>query len=580
MIDWRRFAALVVGLLAAPALLSQGIEVRVNRTEVTIEDIIQMSVTIEGSQSAEPVLPPLDDFTVRYMGPSSEIQVVNGRVTRRITHSYALSPLRVGLLTVASASVDIDGRSYSSRAFQIRVLPADARPQEEKNAFVAVSLSTREPWVGEQILYVWRFYRVPGSAGNAQLLSQEFGDLLVENLGDVREFRTTRGGREYEVSEIRRALFAQRAGAITIPSSEMRADLVVEEQLRQGRRRGLFDDFFSAVATESRVLRTRPIELVVKELPPAPPGFSGLVGKFEISSEVSRRTLNLGDSITQKVVISGTGSVLMIPEPLWQVEEDDFKVYVEPASFSLDRQSEGLGARKSFERALVPQRSGELVVPPVRLSFFDPEAALFSEVSTDAVLLQVAEAASDEDVGLVSGGATAKAAVAVLDDGILPIHRGSDAIAVYRWATSLRSALLWGPPILFIAFSIRRNWQVRMDPKDPGLRQRRALRNAVRQVRAAEVLDPQGETVKAPDRILAEYLGDRLQCPSGAMTPAECRSLLESHSVEPALVERSTVLIAQAHAARYSGSRPGGVTSPEDLEELLREIDRSLERSE
>jgi hypothetical protein len=49
----------------------------------------------------------------------------------------------------------------------------------------------------------------------------DLAGFLVEDLGAVRTFRATEGGVEYEVSEIRKALFAQRPGTITIPPSRL-----------------------------------------------------------------------------------------------------------------------------------------------------------------------------------------------------------------------------------------------------------------------------------------------------------------------------------------------------------------------
>ncbi len=571
----RRSARVLFLSLLVPAMLwGQGIEVSVDRTEVTIEDLIQMSVTIEGSQSAEPILPPLDDFDVRYLGPRSEIQVVNGRVTRRITHVYSLAPKREGLLTVASASVEIEDRSYSSRAFQIRVLPESERPRDERRAFVSVSVSTREPWIGQQVLYIWRFYRVPGSAGNAQLVSQDFGDLLVENLGDVREFRTTRGGREYEVSEIRRALFAQAAGPTTIPPSELRVDVVVEDP-RAGRRRGLFDDLFGGVQTESKLLRSRPVELDVRALPSPPEGFSGLVGEFELSSSLSRLELELGDSVTQTLEIRGVGSVLMIPEPRSTLDEAEFKVYPEPPNLVLDRGSEGLSARKTFERALVPLRAGELTVPEARLSYFDPDTGLYSEVVAEPSVLVVAESSTPEDLGLRAGGGLGKARVSVLDDGLLPIHRGLSGIGGRAWIRRLQGVLIGLPPLLFFGLTALRRWKAGNQSDDPGLRRRRALREAIRTLRSDEAFAGPTGAVEA-DRVLVRYLGDRLGSKGGAMTPLECRSLLEDHRLDPELVERTVDLLVRADAARYSRGDTGVVTPVEELERLLREIERGL----
>ena len=105
--------------------------------------------------------------------------MVNGRTTISVQHNYILIPKQTGEFTIGAASVELGGQVYKSRPFRVRILEASATPQESDALFITARVSNDRPYVGEQVLFTWRFYRrVP--VANASLTSLEFGDLVAE----------------------------------------------------------------------------------------------------------------------------------------------------------------------------------------------------------------------------------------------------------------------------------------------------------------------------------------------------------------------------------------------------------------
>ena len=79
----------------------------------------------------------------------------------------------------------------------------------------------------------------------------------------------------------------------------------------------LDDPFFGQNRLERRVIRTEPLSVTVKPLPPfdGKGQFSGLVGAFQIQSQVDKTTLNVGESATLSVTVSGTGNIMDAAAP-------------------------------------------------------------------------------------------------------------------------------------------------------------------------------------------------------------------------------------------------------------------------
>ncbi len=569
-------AALALLWVAAPrTATAQKIEITASQTEITIDDQVLLSVRVTDAVGAEPELPALDGFRVTPAGQESQVSFVNGRSSSSIGYRFLLTPLRTGTFEVGRATITVDDVEHSSQPFSIRVLEASATPVEQRDLFVTARVSTTTPYVGQQLIHTWRFYRRVQVA-DASLEPPSFDGFLVEELGKLREYQATVRGQQYVVSEIRRALFPQEAGKLEITPSQLTVQVVV--QSANGRRRSLLDDFFSSRSTERRVLRGPLLELDVLPLPPAPGGFTGLVGDFDLSAELSRRELKVGESATLKVTVAGRGNSQLIVEPRLP-ELSRFKIYDDKPSGTLDRSGSELRGSRSFSKALVPLAAGELTVPAIDLVYFDPEGAVYRTARTEPIALEVAPADGEEDLGLTESLAptAGKVSVRIMADDILPLYKGLEAARASTWLGAIWILVpgLLLPPFFYLATAVGLGRRRRF-ARDANLgRRRAALRTALR--RLARVAEAEGVAVAAPaSRCLREFVGDKLGVDGGALTPAETAEALERHGVGAELVQKVGKLLARLEAAQY-GSSPNTIDVVRaELESLLKCLDKEL----
>ena len=176
------FCALGLSSFRAEAGFSQGLTATLEPPEITIEDHAVLSVTVQGAGAEQPTMPPLPDFESRYIGQSSRLEWINGRGSRQVTYRWQIIPRAVGEFTIGSARVSIRGEVHESLPLPVRVLPAASRPSEPRGVFVTASVSNSRPYVGEQILYTWRFYYAV-NVHQPQLEPLVFEPFLVEDLG-------------------------------------------------------------------------------------------------------------------------------------------------------------------------------------------------------------------------------------------------------------------------------------------------------------------------------------------------------------------------------------------------------------
>lgn len=563
----RLFIVLLLTMAAAAG--AQGIRVTIDRNEATIQDQLVLQVTVEGSQNAVPRLPDLSPFQLRSAGQSSQFSRAGGRTTLAITYNYALLPKQTGTFTVGAATVEIDGRTYSSRPFQVRILEASAEPRESQDIFVTARVSNESPYVGEQVIYTWRLYRRVQIA-DAQLQPIEFEGFLVEDLGEVREYQTTSGGREFLVSELRKALFPQEEGALTLPPTTLQCQVLV-----QRRGRSLFDDFFGRGAAEARVLRTPAIEVNVRPRPAAPAGYSGLVGEFAVRGEISKRQLQVGESATWRLTVSGSGNVQSIAEPPLP-PLDAFKVYDDKPASSIDRAGGELEGSRTFTKALVPLAAGELTVPAVRLTYFNAKTGSYRTAATAPITLAVSPSDDEEELRLTESVAptTGKVAVRMLADDILPLYKDLDAVAAppfgHRAGAPWLAALL-APPLLYLGLVFVERRRRHLEVNVGLVRRRAALKRALG---ALGKIDG----AAAASRVLREYVGDKAGLEGSALTPAEAAVELRRRGVGEETVRRVRERLEALEAAQYGGGLAAAGTEAlaGDLKALLKELEREI----
>ncbi len=582
------FCLFVSWTVPATAQQPDRIQVTVDRNQVALGNQLYLTIRIEGAPDEPPRLPELPDFRVRSGGQRRDMQITNGRVSSSTSYSYHLIPTRAGTFDIGPATALIDGEEVASRPVTIEVTAAeDAEGEQDRDLYVTATVSTEQPWQGQQVLYTWRFYsRVP--VGQGSIESMDFpNDVVVEDLGELRQFPTTIDGVQYSVNEVRKALFPQRSGEITLPQTQLRVEVQVEQARRSGRRRSIFDDFDlfgESGRWATKYLLTEPLVLKVRPLPPPPEGWKGLVGEFDIRSELRRRQLQVGQSATLEVQVGGSGNVQLLSEPDFP-ELPAFKVYPDQPEASIDRNGRRLSGRKVFRRALVPLVAGPVEVPPIDLVWFDPESGEYRTRSTDRLVLDVTPADGEEELMLTESLAptTGKVAVRILADDILPIRRTAAGMVSaspegWRWWAWLMSGA--APPVVYLALlSVHR--RERRYAADRTLRRRqRALRDALSAAKKLSA-DAGPDAAAQASRLIRRYVGDKLGVEGAALTPVEVEEALVRAGVDEALARSCRDRLERLDAVRY-GQAPatrGGFAAAvgvQDPSDLIRTLDRQL----
>ena len=161
------------------------------------------------------------------------------------------------------------------------------------------------PFLGQQVTYSLRIYqRRDADLSSVRLRYNPPGFAGFWNSQETRqeEYDETVGGSEYQVVEVRTVLFASVVGATEIEPA------VLEVSSRRT----------PAPPTREGLLESEAVAVVVRPLPvPEPAGFTGAVGRFDLSASVDSEIGRLNEPVLLTVTISGEGIIEAIPDPDW-----------------------------------------------------------------------------------------------------------------------------------------------------------------------------------------------------------------------------------------------------------------------
>ncbi|MEZ4271016.1 MAG: BatD family protein [Myxococcota bacterium] len=573
----------LMGLLMCSQARAE-VRASVDRNEVTTQDQVVLTVELDGASSDEPTLPPLNDFEVYSRGTTQQIQIINGQTSRSLAFTYILVPKRTGTFEIGAITADIDGHTEASQPFSIRVIANDKQPQSSGDLFATASVSKSSPYRSEQIIYTLRlFTRVRIAEASVEV--PNFDGFMVEELGEQKSYESVVRGQTYRVNEFRRALFPQETGQLPIGP----AAFTVEAVERRSDGFGGFGGFLGRLQTRSRVIRAAPIELNVRPLPTPPQAFSGLVGQFHINAQLSKSRLKVGESASLTVTVSGVGNAQMIPEPAIDGLEA-FKSYDDKPESKIERSGAAIAGQRVFRKALVPIQAGTVTLPPITLSYFDPNTGNYRTAKSQAFPIQVDPSDGKEELKLTEFATplSGKVAVTMLGDDILGQHTTLDALIsqdlaqrdLPRWG-----GLTIGPILLFAGLSFLRR-RVEQDAVDGAAKRRRhALRNALRNLRELKKIHQKSGNKEAAifaSRLLREFLGAELAVEGLALTPRDAALRLESEGIHSDCITQVQELLSACDAAQYGHDHAGILEhsiADNSMRTLMQRIDREVRAS-
>lgn len=350
-------------LLSLSAQAVTSIVMSVDTNPAVINESLELQVTVDDHVRQNQLdLSVLDnDFRVLGTSVSTETRIVNGSSSKITRFSTRLIAKRVGKIRIPPVTID----GISSNPIQLEVVgsrSSQVQSQADSMVFVKTSLSANEVWLHQQLTYTTKLYINNATPLERGSLSQpELANALIEQIGKDKESSELLNGVRYRVITREYTITPQQSGEYQLDSPFFQGEIVV------GRR-----GFYNNTKTINRVGETQPIK--VKAIPANYSGHwlpSELVLLHDEITPVDG--YKVGEPITRTITLSALNvSHELLPE-LNVNYPSSVKAYPDQAETHSNYRNNKIFAQRKESTALVPNKAGKIVLPEVRVNWWNTD---------------------------------------------------------------------------------------------------------------------------------------------------------------------------------------------------------------
>jgi len=567
----RRTAMLIVCLAVIPAARAATLNAVLDRDSVPVGETATLSLIFTGGTPTRiSQMPGIPDLVTQYVGPSTQIMVINGQTSSKVTHNFLLQANRPGDFTIPAFTATVDGVELSTEPLTLKVLKredaaAGVNPAG-RQAFLRLVTAKAEAYLGEVVPVEIHLYARQGRLKQPPQLSQE--GFTVGKMVQQPESRTRVGNQYYNLLVYKTYVAPAKTGQLTLGPATLSLAVPSPQS-----RLSFFGDPVDWVDLE---LSSEPLTMNVLPLPATnvPEDFNGAVGSYTLNASVSTNAVTVGDPITLNVRIAGRGvieSLSLACVEKWR----EFKSYPPVTRVEVNDPPLGLQGAKIFEQVVIPENAEIRELPPVTFSFFDPEQRAYRTVSHPATPLVVRPGNAIAAQPLVVASPVPGSKDPPTD--IVHIKARTGVLAQIPPPLVQQPLFLaWqGLPVLVWLAAL--TWRRRQQQlaANPALRRQQRVAALVRA--GLEDLKRQAAAGRSEEfhvtafRLLQEQLGAGLDLPASAITEAVIDDRLRSRNLKPETLSTLHELFQVCNQARYA---PQG--SQEELASLRRKVEVTL----
>jgi hypothetical protein len=576
-------------------------EASVNRNIVSLGQSVQLNLQFHGSTDIPaPELPEIEGFKSRYVGPSTMMSIVNGKMSSSITHIYRLIPLKTGKFKIGPLSFKYKGDTYVSNELTIEVVDSSisrersSQKQQKRQIslkdrlFLEMKAGKSRVYLNEIIPLTIKLYISNLGVRDIQYPEINFEGFSADKFDKPRQYQETKNGIIYDVVEFRTNIFGTKPGKFTLGPAKIQANLIIKNQM--SRRRSLFDDFFGRdpffddffgrYELEPIELSSEKIPLTVLPLPEKdrPDDFAGAIGNFNLNIEVSPKQVKTGDPVTLKMIITGEGNFNTVTSPKL-AQQKNFKVY-EP-------QVRQEGNKKIFEQILIPTTDSIKEIPPVTFSFFNTSSGKYQTISKGPVPIIVTKPEKKEEITIMEAPQIAKRPlikekfgrdIIYIKESPGNLKRKGDYL--YKNIFFLLAQII--PLLLLLSAWLIHKRREKLSSDIGYARRLSAPKKAKKGIHKAEKFLNDQNTAEFYDSIfktLKEYIGDRFHLPSGGITADIVDDTLRTRGINENILTRIKDIFMDCDMARYAPAEFDTTKMKKTLQDL-KEVINYLERNE
>lgn len=540
-------------------------------------------------------------ITGPYRSSQSSYQVVNGHASSSssTTFTFILCAMKNGTYTIPAASVVANGRRHTSRPIHIKVTGKSATThgaprmhgsQDDQpgmraagseikgsDLFIKVSASKSKVYEQEPVVLTYKVYtlvdlielngKMPDLTG--------FHTLEVPLPRQKSFFIENHNGRQYRcVTWSQYIMYPQMHGKLKVPSIVFKAS--VRQQTRNIDMMEALFNGGSAYVEVKRDITAPGLAFDVLPLPTKPANYSGGVGVFNISAQLTQKEIRSNEPFTLRVVVSGRGNMKLLKKPVVNFPKD-FDKYDPKVTDKTKITANGLEGNMIYDYTVVPRSQGKYTIPAIEFTYFDVNTHQYKTVKTQQFDITVTKGSGDTSSMSEYDGDVKDKDIRKIKEGTTTLHNADTMF--------YGSAVYWTLMIIIIIVSIALLLMMRkyiaVGKDTVGQRTRRANHVALKRLRVANDAMLRGNKTTFYDEVLKTlwgYAGEKFNLAGDELNRGSIEKMLTENGVADDVVQRYLQLIDTCEMEHYSptSSAANMNTIFEDAMNIITKIENTL----
>ena len=368
--------ALLWFLLAAWVGSAQAVtRASLDRDQVALGETVTLSIDSDQAGAPPDLSPLLADFSVEGQSVNRSMQWSNGSAQATTTYVLQLAPKRVGALVVPAINLGND----RTPPLPLRVAAGTPTPAGEgSDAFFETVVDDPDPYVQQSVGVVVRLkYSTRVASGAFGLEAPQAASM--QQLGQDRYYTQQIGDTQYKVAERHYVLVPDRSGPLVIPGARFEG-------------RGASNWMDSLIGGGGRDIRAQgaPRTINVRAQPAAAPQPWLPLRDLRLRYVSAPQSLQAGQAATLVVEAIAQGATRAQMPELPTPSLAGAQVFAEPAQYD-ETVVDGTPQVKLTRRySLVPNGAGTLLVPGLKLGWWDVRGGAARTASLPDLKLKVA----------------------------------------------------------------------------------------------------------------------------------------------------------------------------------------------
>jgi hypothetical protein len=354
---------LLLGFVLSLPVLAARIEVSSDRNPVGFNESFQLVYQSSDEVDGDPDFSVLEgQLDILNRSQSNNISIINGEYSRSQRWVLNVMARQAGTLKLPSVPFGDD----LSAGLTIQVNPASQGAAQSETFHTRVRFSSDQPLVQQQLIVTQQMFS-PYTLSNYALGDLQFSgiDVVVEALGEAKQYRTQINGTAFIVVEKRYAVFPQQSG-----------ELILQPALAEAQTAASGGTFFDPFNSRGKILRARSTQKSIRVQP--------LPNDANSSPWLPARSLQIleqwpqepprftvGEPLTRTLSIKAEGLTAAQLPDLSAADQDDLKQYPDQPLLENISNDDGITGYRVEKVAYIPTRPGSITLPAIEIAWWN-----------------------------------------------------------------------------------------------------------------------------------------------------------------------------------------------------------------